>query len=396
MLRHRFLIFSALLVSNTVYAQEVRFSVRGESSAPVFEIANLHNSAITAFLVTVDLTTDGAALSQIYYDVYSDDYPHGRPIRSAGSRQFPLPHIVGAPLPPTLLQAVIFADGSTWGSPAWTNELLKRRRILLDRLQEAVNIMKDISQRKLPRLEALAAINHSRTLVAEATAKESAERQMLHDRVLHMAMRNLEGALRVNGEVPEAHVAGHYLEMTFDTWRVFLESAKPSPADWSPDSSSAMDNIRFYGRKTAHGSVHLASYGSDRANGALLRATLPTCTEAQPADYQVGQATSCGSATWELVANVGGEIIDKGQKAAFGACYGNIYNCSLVYVPPNFVLGEVHLFAVPTAPINTVGFGWEIDDYVDQIYSCSNCSGGETEVQRDYESPTPNYYVSCQ
>jgi len=66
MLRHRFLIFSALLLSNTVYAQEVRFSVTGEPSAPVFEITNLHNSPITAFLVTVDLTTDGAALSQIY------------------------------------------------------------------------------------------------------------------------------------------------------------------------------------------------------------------------------------------------------------------------------------------------------------------------------------------
>ncbi len=365
----------------------------------MIQITNRYRSPITAFVVTVDLTTDGAALTQIYYDLYSENYPDGETITQSRPMRIPLPHALGVALPTPILRSAVFADGTTWGDQAWANELLLRRKILLDGLHEVTGILHNISEWKTSRASALATLGEARQLRADEAVGEPFERQQLRDRALYLATKNLAGQLRVNGEVPDAAVAAYYMGRFLEDWHTYLQSAKPSPAGWSPDSPPALDSVRHRNPRREDGLLLRTLYRLDDDPPMFRRAVLPNCSPAQPAQYIVSGPDNCGTTTWELVASVSGQKFDEGARQAFGLCYGGFYDCQDSWHALNHVDATVDIRPVPNPPPHTVGFFWYIDSWFKQDSGCS-CNDpnpdGTDEVKYDSYFPTTNYYVSCQ
>lgn len=248
MRRAHFLGVLLLLGCTTGLAQDqkVSLSVVTTDKGPMINISNMDSLPVEAFLVTVDVNEDRTRLTRIYYDVHSSYWQSQRaretvPILPGTSKQVPLPHLVGKELPVSILRAVVFSNGITLGEKPWVSELLQQRIILADRLREVIEILRYISERKLPHDEAIATLRQAREARKQAVVATGAtpEEQIRHDQAFAMALLNLGGEPRLARKIPELVTEGDSLKMIgtliriYSAWLADIQNANP------PQSGSA-------------------------------------------------------------------------------------------------------------------------------------------------------------
>jgi len=128
------------------------------SNKPTINVSNNHTIAMEAFLVTVKHSpAEKLTMGPVFYDVYTN-YRHDKPISPGAQQQITLPVLRGQEAPVVTLQAVIFADGSSWGDPARVQEILHARQVLSNRLLEVSALLQKVAQEKPTREQALATI----------------------------------------------------------------------------------------------------------------------------------------------------------------------------------------------------------------------------------------------
>jgi hypothetical protein len=207
--------------------QDVSTSVVTVDGHSMITISNSHRVPIEAFLLTVDI--DGANhVTNIHYDIHSN-YKHDVAILPGASHQVPLPHLVGKDLPVPTLRAVVFSDGTSLGEGLWVQELLHRRKILLDRMEEVMTLLQSMSDQGLSREQAHAALQKAWQAHREATSGATIEERVWNDQVFYMATRNLEGRPRSDGTVPEFSASLRHLQRSLGEWHDDLQSSKPGP-----------------------------------------------------------------------------------------------------------------------------------------------------------------------
>jgi hypothetical protein len=244
MRRVHFLGVLLLLGFATVLAQDqkVSLSVVTTDRGPMINISNMDSLPVEAFLVTVDHNEGRTRLTRIYYDVHSSYRQPQRlreifpPIPPGASKQVPLPHLVGKELPVPILRAVVFSNGLTLGDKPWVSELLQQRTILIDRLQEVIEILQYISERKLPHDEAIAILRQARETrkVAVVATGATPEEQVRHDQAFAIALLNLGGEPRLTRKIPEVMTEDDSLKMIrtmiryYSAWLADIQNANPS------------------------------------------------------------------------------------------------------------------------------------------------------------------------
>jgi hypothetical protein len=181
-------------------------------------------------------------VAHIHYDIHSN-YRHDVPIPPGTAHEVPLPHIIGKDLPVPTLRAVVFSDGSSYGDGFWVQELLLRRRILSDRIEEVMALLQNMSDQKLTQDQALEALQQAWKARREATASATPEERMWHDHIFYMATKNLQGnphATGTNGKVPDFSKVLNRLQNALSGWHDDLQSAKPGPPKPSPLNSATL------------------------------------------------------------------------------------------------------------------------------------------------------------
>jgi hypothetical protein len=243
MRRVHFLGVLLLLGCATVLAQDqkVSLSVVTTDKGPMINISNMDSLPVEAFLVTADDNEGRTRLTRIYYDVHFS-YQQSQRMREifpqippGTSKQVPLPHLVGKELPVSILRAVVFSNGMTLGDEPWVNELLQQRGILADRLREVTGILQYISDRKLPRDEAITLLRQARDGRKQAVLATGAtpEEQARHDQVFLMALLNLGGEPRPTQKTPEVMTEDDSLKRIgaliriYSAWLADIQHANP-------------------------------------------------------------------------------------------------------------------------------------------------------------------------
>jgi hypothetical protein len=140
---------------------------------------------------------------------------------------------------------VIFTDGTSLGDNFCVQELLHRRKILLDRLEEVSALLQSMSDQKLSRDQALEVLREARTARRDATAGGTPEERMWNDHVFQMATMNLQGNPRTtgtNGNVSNFSKMLDRLSNALSAWHDDLQSAKPGPPKLSPVNAQTPPN----------------------------------------------------------------------------------------------------------------------------------------------------------
>lgn len=222
------LVTSTLFVCSlaTAKQQDVSISVIKDTDHPMVSIFNGYSGSIEGFLITVDTAQGGKPLTRIYYDVHSN-YKHDIAVVPGTSQQVPLPRVVGQDLPLPTLRAVLFSDGTAWGDDSWVQELLHRRKVLLDRLEEVMGVLQNISAQNLEREDALDMIEKARKARRDATPGATPEERVWNDQVFYMAIKNLQGNPRGNGKIPDLPVTLKRLNRALTAWFSDLQTAQP-------------------------------------------------------------------------------------------------------------------------------------------------------------------------
>jgi hypothetical protein len=222
---------SLVFVCATALAQGsiVRMSVATVNGRPVISVFNGHRLPIEAFLVTVDISGKGGHLTRIYYDVHVS-YKHALPVVGGTSRQVPLPHIVGATQPVPTLRAVIFSDGTTWGEKSWVDELLRRRTILADRLQEVMALLQKVSDDKLTKDQGIAFLQHAREERKLAATGATPEEQVVQDLPFYSAIKSIDPPKEVDARDLDIATRIEHVNRFYAAWLADIQGAKPSGA----------------------------------------------------------------------------------------------------------------------------------------------------------------------
>ena len=152
---------------------QVSMAVTGTDDKPLYVISNWSTVPIEAFLVSYDDSHRGGHLNRIYYDTCL--YPHELPITPGDSYEHQLPHAIGGPVPHAGLRAAVFADGTTFGDEEWVHELLRRRQIMADRLQEVITLLRSMSDKNLSKAQAIAILQQARAARMRASTGELPE-----------------------------------------------------------------------------------------------------------------------------------------------------------------------------------------------------------------------------
>jgi hypothetical protein len=400
-----FLAASILLVTGTGFAQSERvsLSLTADDARPMMRITNNYSSPITVFVVTVDLTTNARALTRFYFDAYAN-WKHDYPIPTGDYVEMPVPHAVGRPAPTPVFRAALFEDGTTWGDATWVDELLRRREILLDRLREVSETLREISAQGRGRDEALAFLERKREARAQANAGASAEERLLHDRAFDIVIRNLGGDLRINGKIPDTFTAISRLQKRFDDWRSHVESAKPPsrPPVRVPQAFRPRPGVSTVSARLLTASLECSSDRNPRLSLRFRSLALPQdgCLAFDASNVIEGPDT-CGHQLWELKVNVSSQTssvtYDFGSALAHGVCTGGYTNCSGSFVSQSFIEGGRLRYPV-AAPPNQRAFYWALDMWSNEYFDCA-CTDpypqGVDEEQFNAPYPTPIYYVDC-
>jgi hypothetical protein len=202
-------------------------TVTGTPDQPKIEISNSAAVPVDAFLVTVDASRPGGRPNRIYYD--SHIYDRRQPsILPGGSRTLPLPHLVGGPQPTAELRAAVFADGTTFGEEEWVKELLRRRQIMADRLQEVLALLEKISDQDLTKEQVVAALKQARGARIRMSATETPEEQGLEGLVFYGAIRSFDVPVVPEGQTYNVQRKVRSIIRGYSDWLALVQSGKPA------------------------------------------------------------------------------------------------------------------------------------------------------------------------
>ena len=217
--------------SVTVSAQtlSVPISVKTLNDRPMVSLVNTKDSQIEAFLVTVDVAKAGKRLTRLYFDAHTY-YRHDRPIPTGNSKEIPLPHVVGEDLPVPEIRAVIFSDGTTIGDGIWVEELLQRRRIVSDRLQEVVAILRDASKQNLTGEQTVAKLRGAQETRRHLSLQQTPEEQVLQEMIFIDAIKTLQNGSQGAESSSALNAKIERLCKVFGDWSTDIQTAKPSLA----------------------------------------------------------------------------------------------------------------------------------------------------------------------
>jgi hypothetical protein len=127
------------------------------NNRPVVSIVNNHTVPIEACFLTIKYPSgQRGGIGPIFYDTHA--HRRDKPILPGQSQQFTLGPLQDQQTPAPTLQAVIFADGSTWGDPDRVQQILRARKILSDRLEKMMTLLQTLISQKASRDQALSAV----------------------------------------------------------------------------------------------------------------------------------------------------------------------------------------------------------------------------------------------
>jgi hypothetical protein len=216
------------LLGTYAYAQspDVSLNIKTSHEPPVIAITNAHIFPIEALLVTVDVSHNAARPWRIYYDSHIN-YKHDLPIAVGGSQELPLPHMADGPQPTATLRAVVFSDGSTLGDRSWVDELLGRRTVMIERLNEVLNLLDKISEQNLTKEQAITVLQQAREARIRASANESPEEQALQGLVFYGAISSLDPPSAVAGKPHDVRTMIKYISRVYRDWLANVQCGKP-------------------------------------------------------------------------------------------------------------------------------------------------------------------------
>jgi hypothetical protein len=404
------LILPAILIAAAPPAenQPVSLSVSTTANGPVMSITNNSDSPVTAFVVTMDLTKSHRGLTTFYHDVYCN-YRNDHQIPKGASLEIPLPFSGQAssavPLSLPTLQGVLFKSGATWGDAFWIGDILERRSVLQFRLNEAIGLLQSVSDQQLSKPDAMSFLQQRRAEIAQVNAGIPIERRLMHDKVIHMVIKNLGGDLRANGKVPEFSAVLSHLSRFLKTWHSVLQLSNPSPVAlseaellkratikgqvYSTNDNGRTPSIDCNNERALQPALRLASWSSHHQSG--------TCHLHLYEDIWDGP-DNCGNTEYVLSADINGVgLTTYGFWPAYGVCTGGFYDCQDTYSPPSAMLGTADGFEFgPIAGV--IDFYWELDNWFNEDTNCTQCDpnpSGFTQVQIDIPISTPIYQLSC-
>jgi hypothetical protein len=230
------LVVVLLLAETATYGQSVSMTVTGTAEHPKIEVSNSAAIPIEALLVTVDPSRSGGHANRIYYDSRIN-FRHQFPIQAGQSGELPLPHPVGGPTPTAELRAAVFADGTTFGDEEWVKELLRRRQIMADRLQEVVTLLQRISDQHLSKEQAVADLQQALDARRQMSVNETPEEQGLEGVALYGAIRSFDVPVLPEGKTYNVQRKITAIIDNYNDWLAHVESGKPALA--KPDSESS-------------------------------------------------------------------------------------------------------------------------------------------------------------
>ena len=379
-------------------SDSVRLSVVTVDSQPTIRVHNLSSRVVAGFVVSVDMMGSPRVWSRIYYDPYVN-WEHEAALAPGSNVLLPLPQIEGGNGETvTTLQAVVFADGSHEGDTKEIEELLARRQVVFDRLNEVTAFLREVGEQKIEKNGTLVALEHARSGRAQMARGQSFELRRAQDFVYLVATRKLDGGVLFNGKVPEFSKVASYVRWKLTRWRDHLKTAKPSVSH-RPDGLS----WRPPPVNSQVGSLTLASFkASSRVlgNNALVPSPspkpIPAC-QVVNASYESSPPDTCGNTLWQLRANVGGMYVLKHTAWSYGACGGGFTQCNGQWRDPYIKYGGTVLRSA-SAPPDQVGFYWELDRWT-AIYSDCDCTDPNPDGHwEDWDQGiylTPTYYASC-
>jgi len=114
----------------------------------------------------------------------------------------------------------------------------------------------------------------------------------------------------------------------------------------------------------------------------------------QPPDDQTrtttqGTLDNCGSPTWEMVVNFGGQQWDEGQANGDGVCVGNYINCNCDGVPQSFDEASIEFYyeeeSDPEEPdVYTYDWWWDVTNWNSPptFHACSSGFCSSTAIVR--------------
>lgn len=222
-----------LLASAMAYSQleSVTLDVTQVNGMPTTHITNNGTEPIEALLVTEDAFGPAGDGHRTYFDIHMLSHTPDQPVQPGGTKNLPLVGTPGGPLPQIRLLAAIFSDGSTEGSEGAVKELLRRRAIAIDQLDNLRRVLSGAIQDRLPALSTktrfLDSVMPTRKITPPAGYRW--EDIVLEEQIQGWAVDFLDSRTTpFTSAKPESHVVVQQLSRVVDSWLSDLLSAKPT------------------------------------------------------------------------------------------------------------------------------------------------------------------------
>jgi hypothetical protein len=207
---------------------EKRFSVTlkpAENGRYNISVENQGTLAIMAWAVEVtDNSSSSAATAplHIFFDTAAN-YPQDQPLQPGAAGSKAIPGRIGASSTGANvgMRAVIFADGSTAGDPAWIDKILARRRRMYIAINKVEEIVRDAVGREQRIDQIVSDVSRERLVARQQT--EDADINAATDRVYSIATGLLSSTRKLND-------ATQAIWNIYEPWRGALRSSVPTQA----------------------------------------------------------------------------------------------------------------------------------------------------------------------
>jgi hypothetical protein len=205
-----------------------RFSVTmkpTENGRYNISVENQGKLAIMAWAAEVtDNSSSSAAVVplHIFFDTAAN-YPQDQPLQPGTAGSKPIPGRIGASSTGAnvVMRAVIFADGSTAGDPAWIDKILARRRRMYIAINKVEEIVRDAVGREQRIDQIVSDVSRERMVARQQT--EDADINAATDRVYSIATGLLSSTRKLND-------ATQAIWNIYEPWRGALHSSVPAQA----------------------------------------------------------------------------------------------------------------------------------------------------------------------
>jgi hypothetical protein len=166
---------------------------QSDSARPGFKVKNTAAVTVTAFVASFDLPAPPGPkrvklVGRKLYDAATEPLA-AKPIAPNQEVSSPLYFGKMGPRPEVKLEAVLFADGTSWGDPAWIRRILLRRKYMEKSLKTSIAELADAAIRGAARDEVIGGFQSS--LDSEQAAAAGPDEQVCIRSVRGVVLRNL-------------------------------------------------------------------------------------------------------------------------------------------------------------------------------------------------------------